>query len=108
MGPDTWDAAWAFTCQINSGLTILPSVNLVSNIGFGTDASHTLRNGGIRDMALTEKILPMTHPPYTIRDSVAEKCFEEAIYGCLSQRNNHSRLARALAQKAKRFYGRCA
>ena len=31
----TWDYQWAFACWLRSGLSVLPNVNLVSNIGFG-------------------------------------------------------------------------
>lgn len=37
---DTWDYVWTFSCWANSGLTCTPRVNLVSNIGFGPDATH--------------------------------------------------------------------
>ena len=40
--PDSWAYRWAFTCVVNRGLTALPKVNLVKNIGFGSDATHTL------------------------------------------------------------------
>jgi hypothetical protein len=98
-GPNTWDAAWAFTCMVNSGLTILPSVNLVSNIGFGVDATHTLGNGGSRDNAQTKKILPISHPPYVIRDAIAEKHFEEAIYGSRAKKSNFLEKCRTWASK---------
>ena len=39
--PDSWAYRWAFTCVMNGGLTALPKINLVSNIGFGDDACHT-------------------------------------------------------------------
>jgi hypothetical protein len=39
--PDSWAYRWAFTCVIERGLTALPKVNLVENIGFGVDATHT-------------------------------------------------------------------
>jgi len=41
QGMDAWDYQWAFAKFIQSGLTITPAVNLVSNIGFGEDATHT-------------------------------------------------------------------
>ena len=37
----TWDFQWLFTCWRHGGLTAIPEVNLVSNIGFGADALHT-------------------------------------------------------------------
>lgn len=39
--PDTWDYQWVFCCISNGGLCILPRHNLVANIGFGNDATHT-------------------------------------------------------------------
>lgn len=40
-GNDVWDGQWAFTCFSNSGLTIIPTINLIRNIGFGPGATHT-------------------------------------------------------------------
>ena len=39
---DFWDYQWYFARVINSGLGITPSVNLIRNLGFGIDATHTL------------------------------------------------------------------
>lgn len=36
-----WDAQWLFARLSQSGMSIVPSQNLVSNIGFGEDATHT-------------------------------------------------------------------
>jgi len=38
---DTWDFPWAYAVWANNGLSILPERNLVTNIGFGSDATHT-------------------------------------------------------------------
>ncbi len=38
---DTWDFPWAYSVWSNNGLSILPEKNLVTNIGFGSDATHT-------------------------------------------------------------------
>jgi hypothetical protein len=39
---DTWDIQWSYCIYKNNGLGITPKINLVSNIGFGADATHTL------------------------------------------------------------------
>jgi hypothetical protein len=39
---DTWDYQWSFAQLMQSGLTIISSLNLVSNIGFNADATHTV------------------------------------------------------------------
>lgn len=38
---DTWDYQYTFSMWDNGGLAIIPSVNLISNIGFGKEATHT-------------------------------------------------------------------
>ena len=38
---DTWDYQWMYTLIKNDALSICPNVNLVQNIGFGKDATHT-------------------------------------------------------------------
>jgi hypothetical protein len=60
---NTWDYQWIYTCWREHGLTILPSVNLVKNIGFGNDATHTRVDHPVLSM-LTEKQMnwPLKHP----------------------------------------------
>lgn len=38
---DTWDYQWTASIWHNAGLTATPNINLVQNIGFGPDATHT-------------------------------------------------------------------
>lgn len=38
---NTWDFQWYYTVWSNNGLSILPKINLVSNIGFGNNSTHT-------------------------------------------------------------------
>lgn len=38
---DTWDYPWTATVWYHGALTVTPNMNLVSNIGFGVDATHT-------------------------------------------------------------------
>lgn len=39
---DTWDYQWLYTIIKNKGLSICPNTNLVKNIGFRNDATHTV------------------------------------------------------------------
>jgi len=61
---DTWDYLWSFACLVNHGLTVLPNVNLVENIGFDGNATHTVDD--VHAMATTARDMefPLTHPPY--------------------------------------------
>ncbi len=40
---DNWDAQWAFACVRAKGLSLIPRKNLVRNIGFSADATHTTK-----------------------------------------------------------------
>ncbi|MFY9136475.1 glycosyltransferase family 2 protein [Zwartia sp.] len=42
---DTWDYQWTACVWYHGGLTATPNVNLVTNIGFGPDATHTVTSG---------------------------------------------------------------
>ena len=68
--PDTWDYQWTFTCLINGGLTALPNRNLVRNVGFGDDATHT--TDGEVNTEVVEGIDPSRHPSLQLRDIEAD------------------------------------
>ncbi|HMJ67695.1 MAG TPA: hypothetical protein VK508_02305 [Cyclobacteriaceae bacterium] len=71
---DWWDYQWDFARYVNSGLAIVPEVNLVKNIGFGADATHTLnQNTDASSLEAHEIDLPLTHPPFVIRDVESEQ-----------------------------------
>ena len=38
---DTWDAQWQYSVLYNSGIVVSPNINMIKNIGFGIDATHT-------------------------------------------------------------------
>ena len=46
---DTWDYQWLFTCWCQSGLSVLPNENLVTNIGAGPDALHYKGENGLME-----------------------------------------------------------
>ncbi len=59
---DTWDYQWTFACVSHGGLAIMPAVNLVSNIGFGQDASHTVYHDPRLMVAAAPMTFPLRHP----------------------------------------------
>lgn len=42
-----WDGKWLFSCIIHGGLSVIPNVNLVTNIGFDESATHTKNTNSI-------------------------------------------------------------
>lgn len=60
---DTWDYQWAYACFKNDWLCCLPSTNLVSNIGFGLNATHTRTVESKLANINTEQLeWPLSHP----------------------------------------------
>jgi hypothetical protein len=41
---DVWDYQWTYAILNNNGICINPAKNLITNIGFGADGTHTLDN----------------------------------------------------------------
>lgn len=57
-----WDYQLLFCTWLNNGVAILPNTNLISNIGFRTDSTHTLDKDSKLANIPTYPILPLTHP----------------------------------------------
>lgn len=84
-GRANWDYAWWFSCMTN-GLSIHPSVNLVTNTGSDPRATHTAgerlchRERG----ALT---FPLRHPPDVLRNRGADMAtFDRRLVGDILKR----------------------
>ncbi|MBR8827032.1 MAG: glycosyltransferase family 2 protein [Gomphosphaeria aponina SAG 52.96 = DSM 107014] len=75
---DTWAYIWLLTFISQHGLSILPQVNLISNIGFRDDATHTTQKNSFRANLPIESIdFPLKHPNFIIRDSLADDKYLE-------------------------------
>jgi hypothetical protein len=60
---DTWDTQWTLACRANHALSIVPSRNLISNIGFRGDATHTSDSGHPVATMRTFPARPPAHAP---------------------------------------------
>ena len=62
---DAWDYQWAFYRTMNNGLGIIPQHNLISNIGFGSIATHTFEENHPSSNRPTQPLqFPLNHPPF--------------------------------------------
>ena len=69
---DTWDTQWQYALSIHHGLAIIPSVNLISNIGFSLNATHTIDNFDSLANRPTAQIGTITHPEFIVPDLRAD------------------------------------
>jgi len=79
---DAWDYQWLWTCWRENGLSCVPGINLVSNIGFGPGATHTLdASNGAANAARGAITFPLHHPavlePNTVRDDYQMRISKE-------------------------------
>lgn len=60
---NTWDYQWTYTIFSHHGISILPNVNLISNIGFGEQSTHTAKaNKRLANLPIQKIKFPLTHP----------------------------------------------
>jgi hypothetical protein len=60
---NAWSLAWMYAAWKRRSLTILPQVNLISNIGFGPEATHTKRLDPFAALPTEAMEFPLMHPP---------------------------------------------
>jgi hypothetical protein len=78
----TWDYAWLFSAWVNEGLHAVPNVNLVSNLGFREDATHTAPDLAdfLGELPTRELPFPLVHPDRIERNAAADDFSERALY----------------------------
>jgi hypothetical protein len=72
---DTWDYQWVFANWINKRLSVIPRVNLISNIGFGNGATHTTRKTEVANLARNILDFPIGHLEAVSRNVEADHIF---------------------------------
>lgn len=84
-----WDWQWYFTLSSQNQLCVFPSCNLVDNIGFGEDATHTSLTGATKSTDTNAITFPLIHPDYIVPNTHFDKCFykyNNTIYNSIIQR----------------------
>jgi len=61
-----WDYQWLYTLWLHDGLCISPVGNLVSNVGFGEDATHTTGRNDNHGLAMEPVEFPLRHPEFAV------------------------------------------
>jgi hypothetical protein len=78
---DTWDAQWMFACWSQNGLAIVPNTNLISNIGFHSEATHTTSaDSALANLPSQGMDFPLKHPSFVIPDSQADRFTERRVF----------------------------
>ena len=70
---NSWDRPWVYILMLHKGLSINPTVNLISNLGFNSNATHTKDLGSMLSKMQTSSIsFPLIHPKIIEQDIQAD------------------------------------
>lgn len=67
-----WDFQWMFACWLQGRLSVLPNVNLITNIGYGQNATHTIEGCELANIPVEEMHFPLKHPLGVIGNRVLD------------------------------------
>lgn len=77
----TWDWQWMYHQLRNKQLSVLPRVNLITNIGFDAEATHTHETGNpSANIPTADMFLPLQHPAQMKPDYVYEEYYVKWVW----------------------------
>ncbi len=72
-----WDYYWQFSLWAQNLLSIIPSINLITNLGYGEDSTNTTWSGSPLARTPTHSLPErLTHPTNIVRSARADAYFE--------------------------------
>lgn len=78
---ENWDYAWTFSCWRRNGLCVHPAVNLVRNLGFRADATHTVSDSSPWARMEADSLpFPLVHAPAIARNASRDLRIEAACF----------------------------
>ena len=97
---DSWAYPWTGSVWYHGGLTATPNVNLVTNIGFGPDGTHTVASED-QDGLPSYPLGPLTHPTMVEQDRKADRYAFDHHFGGI-----HGRLLTRVRRLPRRIAGK--
>lgn len=89
---DTWDFQLAFLNFFNNGLSVNPNVNLISNIGFRADATHTLAVDSPYANIPLEELWNIKYPTYILPEKKADYALLSYDFNLKQRWEKHNKL----------------
>ena len=78
--PKIWDYQWTYSVWKEGGIAIAPAANLISNIGFGTGATHTLDPENNLAHKKVSELVIKKHPEMFVINRIADTWIRDHIY----------------------------
>lgn len=107
---DTWDFQWTFAVWHQNGLSVIPNENLISNLGFGSGATHThdaynifaeMQVGSVDSYIAPSCVLPEVAADYFTFETMTKRYYYRTLRFLLDKA---IRLTRSMA-KGMRYNG---
>lgn len=76
---DTWDYQWNFALWKQKQLSITPNINLIKNIGFGADATHTIKETEFSNIENNEMYI-INHPKNILQNEAADDLTSKRMF----------------------------
>jgi hypothetical protein len=77
---DTWDYQLVLALWGQGMVSVIPSVNLISNIGFGADATHTTGASMYASIPVKAISFPLRHPEIFLPDTKADSFTAKSMF----------------------------
>lgn len=80
LSENSWDIQFLMSVWFCKGIGICPNVNLSTNIGFDTEATHTINSDSKGANIITESILPIVHPSKILSNRCADLNYHKLYF----------------------------
>lgn len=96
---DTWDFQWTFAKLMQSGVSAVPRENLIDNIGFHQDSTHTKKKPDhIKKLMQMEMEFPLQHP----MTLVSHKRLDNYFFTKIAKKNQRRALIYSIVRRLLR------
>ena len=100
---DSWDYQFHYQCMIRNQLAIIPKANLVKNIGYGPDATHSQNpDSYFANVPTHEFTFPFRHPDQILRHYEADLFIQDSLFGSVEVSSTFKKIKR-LFKRAIRY-----
>ncbi len=101
---DSWATVWAFTIGAQGALCCIPKNNLITNIGFGENSTHTVDTSSLRaNYPSADMEFPMKHPDLVFSNPVLDGKILQNIFYIGHHTSFLERIKRKISQLLKRI-----
>ena len=101
---NSWAYPLDFCNFFNNGLVVIPNENLVTNIGYSTNATNTLDEKSVYANIPLGEIAEITHPAFFVPQKQADLAIIERDFNILNQRKKQNSMRRKIKRWIKSWF----